>query len=73
MRQVKVTARNKVVQRAAVVACVAILGVGAAACGDDSVVTPQAPSVTNAPAAVTTPPAAVTTPASSPQAGGSGF
>ena len=67
MRQVKVTARNNVVHRIAVVACVAVLGVGAAACGDDSVVTPQAPSVTNAPAAVTTPPA------SSPQSGGSGF
>ena len=67
MRQVKVTALNKVVQRIAVVACVAILGVGAAACGDDSVVTPQAPTVTIAPTGATTPPA------SNPQSGGSGF
>jgi len=77
MRQVKVTAGRKVVQRFAVVACVAILGVGATACGDDTV-TPGAPANTTqqAPAA-TTPAAAATTPAapatSNPQSGGAGF
>ena len=44
MRQVKVTAVRKVARRIAIIACVGILGVGAAACGDDSVVTPQAPT-----------------------------
>jgi hypothetical protein len=79
MRQVKVTAGRKVVQRLAVIACVGILGVGTAACGDNSV-TPQSPTVTGgqqAPAA-TTPAAAATTPAgapatSNPQSGGAGF
>jgi hypothetical protein len=62
MRQVKV------VQRFAVVAFVGILGLGAAACGDDTKVTPEAPSPSQAPAAVTTPPTTA-----NPQSGGSGF
>jgi hypothetical protein len=69
MRQVKVTAASKVARRFAVIACVAILGVGAAACGDDSVVTPQAPTGGSTPAGVTTPAPGETTPI----AGGSGF
>ena len=86
MRQVKVTAGRKLVQRMAVIACVGILGVGAAACGDDSTVTPeapanttqQAPAATTPAAAATTPAAAATTPAgapatSDPQSGGAGF
>jgi|tagenome__1003787_1003787.scaffolds.fasta_scaffold17940061_1 hypothetical protein len=85
MRQVKVTAGRKLVQRMAVIACVGILGVGAAACGDDTTVTPEAPANTSqqAPAA-TTPAPAATTPAASattpgapatsnPQSGGAGF
>ena len=72
MRQVKVTAVSKVVQRIAVVACVAILGVGAAACGSTSDnVTPKAPTPTSAPSAVSTPP--TTPPTTSPQSGGAGF
>lgn len=68
MKQVKARAGTKVVQRIAVVACVAILGVGAAGCGDNSG-TPQAPTPTQAPAAgVTTPPTTA-----SAQSGGSGF
>ena len=67
MRQVKVTAVGKVVQRIAVIACVAILGVGATACGSTGDnVNPQAPTPTQAPAAVTTP-------TTSPQSGGAGF
>jgi hypothetical protein len=65
MRQVKV----KVVHRIAVIACVAILGVGAAACGDDSVGTPQAPTGGSTPAGATTPAPGATTPVN----GGSGF
>jgi hypothetical protein len=79
MREVKVTAGRKVAQRLAVIACVGILGIGAAACGDDTTVTPEAPANTTqqAPAA-TTPAAAATTPAgapatSNPQSGGAGF
>ena len=76
MSQVKVTAGRKVVQRFAVVACVAILGVGATACGDNTV-TPGAPANTTPAAAATTPAAAATTPAapatSNPQSGGAGF
>jgi len=66
----------KVVHRIALIAFVAIIGVGAAACGDDSV-TPQSPGST--PSAVTTPAAAAptaTTPAAAttnPQSGGAGF
>ena len=73
MRQVKITAASKVVQRIAVIACVGILGVGAAACGDNTKVTPQAPTPTQAPAAGQTP--ATTTPptTASAQSGGSGF
>ena len=44
MRHVNATVGSKVVRRFAAVACVAILGVGAAACGDDSVDTPGAPT-----------------------------
>jgi len=87
MRQVKVTAGRKLVQRMAVIACVGILGVGAAACGDDTTVTPEAPANTSqqapaattpAAAAATTPAASATTPAgapatSDPQSGGAGF
>ena len=63
---------SKVGRRIAIIACVGIIGVGAAACGDNSV-TPQSPQTPGStPSAVTTPAAAaVTTP--SPQAGGSGF
>ena len=70
MRQVKVTAVSKVVQRIAVIACVAILGVGAAACGSTgNNVTPKAPTPTTArPNAVTTTP-----PTTAPQSGGAGF
>jgi hypothetical protein len=63
MRQVKVTAASKVVQRIAIVACVAILGVGATACGSTgSNVTPGAPTPTVAKAPTTT-----------PKSGGAGF
>jgi hypothetical protein len=63
MRQVKTTVMGKVVQRIAIVACAAILGVAATACGaSDSNVTPGAPAPTNAPAAT-----------SPPQSGGAGF
>jgi len=64
MRQVRITVRDKVVSRIAVVACVAILGVGVTACGssDGGSVTPGAPA-TNAPSAATTP----------PKSGGAGF
>jgi len=78
MRQLKITAMNGVAKRIAIVACVAALGVGAAACGDNSV-TPQSPTVTGGgqPAATTPAAAAGTTPApaptTSPQSGGAGF
>jgi len=79
MKQVKVTAVNRVFRRIAVVACVAALGVGAAACGDNSV-TPQSPSGGTTPAAGTTAkagttPSAVTTPSATtnPNSGGAGF
>jgi hypothetical protein len=65
MRQVKVTVASKIVHRIAVIACVGLLGVGAAACGSSGDnVTPQAPTGST--------PAGVTTTAS-PQSGGSGF
>ena len=68
MGQVKVTAASKVVQRIAVVFCVAILGVGAAACGSTGDnVTPQAPTPTTIHSTVTTPPT------TTPQSGGAGF
>ena len=43
MNQVKVRTTNKMFRRVAAVAFVAIIGVGATACGDNSV-TPQSPS-----------------------------
>jgi hypothetical protein len=67
MGHVKTTVASKVVRRLAAVACVALLGVGAAACGDDSVDNPGAPTPGSTPS-VTTP---AVTPA--PQSGGSGF
>lgn len=68
MRQVKVTAVSKVGQRIAVIACVAILGVGAAACGSTgNTVTPKAPTPTTARPTVTTPPT------TAPKSGGAGF
>ena len=71
MRQVKVTAISKVGHRIAVMACVAILGVGATACGASSNnVTPQAPTVTVAKPTATT---VATPPTTSPQSGGAGF
>jgi len=79
MRQLKITAMNGVAKRIAIVACVAALGVGAAACGDNSV-TPQSPTVTGGgqPAATTPAAAAASTtpapaPTTSPQSGGAGF
>jgi hypothetical protein len=70
MRQVKATVASKVGRRIAMIACVGILGVGAAACGDNSVTpqSPQTPGSTPAGAGVTTPPTTA-----SAQSGGSGF
>jgi hypothetical protein len=63
MGQVKVTPVSKVGRRIAVMACVAILGVGATACGASDTVTPQAPTQQSVPPATATPPT------TSPQAG----
>ena len=60
----------KVVQRIAIIACVAMFSVGAAACGDDSV-TPESPGST--PAVVTTPASGTTPATTNPQSGGAGF
>jgi hypothetical protein len=69
MRQVKATAVSNVVQRIAVIACVAILGVGAAACGSSgNTVTPKAPTPTTVRSTVTTPPTTT-----APKSGGAGF
>jgi hypothetical protein len=69
MNQVKVRTTSKMFRRVAAVAFVAAIGIGATACGDDSV-TPQSPNTTpaQAPAATTPAPAAT-----NPQSGGSGF
>jgi hypothetical protein len=65
MRQLKPTTAHRVGRRVAMMACVAVLGLGATACGasDSNNVTPGAPTGTT-PAA----PAAT-----NPQSGGSGF
>jgi hypothetical protein len=68
MRQVKVTPVRNVVHRVAVIACVAILGVGAAACGSTSNTdTPKAPTPTTVGSPVSTPPT------TAPKSGGAGF
>jgi hypothetical protein len=72
MRQVKVTAVSKVAQRIALIACVAILGVGATACGSSGNVTPKAPTPTTARSTVTTPPTTAP-PTTAPKSGGAGF
>ena len=70
MRRVNVTPASKIAHRIAVMACVAILGVGATACGaSDNNVTPQAPAVTTPKPTATT---VATPPTTSPQ-GGAGF
>jgi hypothetical protein len=68
MNQVKVRTTSKMFRRVAAVAFVAVIGVGATACGDDSV-TPQSPNTSPAAPAATTPAPAAT----NPQSGGSGF
>lgn len=67
MRQVRIR------RRIAVVACVAMLGIGATACGSSDVNndTPQAPTPTAAQPAAT--PAPTPSPTTSPQSGGAGF
>ncbi len=60
----------KVVHRIALIACVAMFSVGAAACGDDSV-TPESPGST--PSGVSTPAATTPAPTTTPQSGGAGF
>ena len=72
MNQVKVRTTSKMFRRVAAVAFVAIIGVGATACGDDSV-TPQSPNTT--PAAGTTKAPSATTPSATtnPHGGGAGF
>jgi len=72
MNQVKVRTTSKMFRRVAAVAFVAIIGVGATACGDDSV-TPPSPNTT--PAAGTTKAPSATTPSATtnPQGGGAGF
>jgi len=71
MNQVKVRTTSKMFRRVAAVAFVAAIGIGATACGDNSV-TPQSPNTTPAGPAATTP-AAATPGATQPQSGGSGF
>ncbi len=60
---------RKVMRQVAALACVAVLGLGAAACGSKG-----NPGTNNKPAA-TTPPSGPTTapPTTSPQSGGAGF
>ena len=70
MNQIKVRTTSNMFRRVAAVAFVAVVGLGATACGDNSV-TPQSPNTT--PAAGTTPAAATTPGATQPQSGGSGF
>jgi hypothetical protein len=77
MKRDRSTTGRKVVQRFAALACVAVLGVGAAACGSSGKTghNDQPPATTAPSAATTAPaPAAATTPATtSPQSGGAGF
>lgn len=74
MNHVKATTSSKMFRRVAAVAFVAVIGLGATACGDDSV-TPQSPNTSPAPAAATTPAPAATTPSATtnPDSGGAGF
>lgn len=81
MRRVKVSSARNVARRIAPVACVAMLGVGAAACGSSSKTgTHDAPTATTAPSGATVAPSGATTapattaPATTaPQSGGAGF
>jgi hypothetical protein len=73
MTRPKLTSVRHIVRRLTPVACVAILGLSAAACGSSTKPgTNNAPTATTTPAGPTTPP--TTTPATtSPQTGGAGF
>ena len=73
MNQIKVRTTNKMFRRMAAVAFVAVIGLGATACGDNSV-TPQSPNTSPAPAGTTPAPAATTPSATTnPSNGGAGF
>lgn len=65
MKRTNTRARNRVLRRAAPIAVVAILGVGAAACGSSG-----GNTHTNSPGASTPSPAPSTT---APKSGGAGF
>ena len=74
MKRVKVVSARKVVWRIAPIACVALLGVGAAACGSSSNTgTHDAPTVTTVPASAAAAPATAAPATTAPQSGGAGF
>ena len=74
MRRVKVTSARTVVRRIAPIACVALLGVGAAACGSSSNTgTHDSPTATTAPSGATPAPATPAPATTAPQSGGAGF
>jgi hypothetical protein len=68
---------SKVMQRVAAITCVAVLGVGAAACGSNTNTNhSNQPPATTSPSGATTAlatPAATTPATTSPQSGGAGF
>ena len=74
MRRVKVSSARNIARRIALIACVAMLGVGAAACGSSSNTgTHDSPTATTAPSGATKVPASTAPASTAPQSGGAGF